>query len=358
MSLTSTSAPALYSAADPNEHLREVLDWHFSPTTGSPFWLSIAAELDFDPRTDIRKVEDLRRFPDISERLRTVSAEDLIPKGSDPSSYEVFDSGGTTGVPKRIVDATSRVANADWCADVLGAHGFPDKGHWLHVAPTGPHVVGRTVRRLATQRNGLFFTVDMDPRWVKKVLADGREDLAREYVEHVLDQIEAIVTTQRISVLFITPPMLEAVCARPVLHNILSEALEGLLWAGTAASQETLRLIEDELFPSAKVCGIYGNTLMGIAPQRLREAGDEYPCIFRPYHPASIVEIVDEDTRTPVEYGQRGRVLMHLLFQDMFLPNILERDTALRIPPATGDVVDGIASVQPVETEEIIEGVY
>lgn len=358
MSTAGTQASPLYSTADPDERVREVVDWHFSPRTGSPFWLGIAKELEFDPRADVRTVADLRRFPDISERLRTVSAEELIPKGGDPTGFDVFDSGGTTGVPKRIVDATSRLANADWCADMLGAHGFPDRGNWLHVAPTGPHVVGRTVRRLAARRNGMFFTVDMDPRWVKKVIADGREELAREYVDHVLDQIEAVVTTQSISVLFVTPPMLEAVCARPLLYDIFSEALEGLLWAGTSASQETLRVIEDTLFPNAKVCGIYGNTLMGIAPQRLRQPGDEYPCVFRPYHPASIVEIVDPGTLRPVGYGERGQVLMHLLFRDMFLPNILERDTALRVLPAAGDVVDGIASVLPFESDEIVEGVY
>ncbi|MEV0622635.1 phenazine biosynthesis protein [Nonomuraea sp. NPDC050404] len=353
MSAVDTRAPA----PELSRHLQETLDWHFDPATGSRFWLELAGGLGFDPRADIRSVADLRRFPDVGELLRTVPAEDLIPRGGT-GTYEVFDSGGTTGAPKRVVDATSRVANADWCADVLDSHGFPARGNWLHIAPCGPHVVGRTVRRIAARRNGLFFTVDMDPRWVKKVLADGRGDLADEYVEHVLDQMEAIVATQDIRVLFITPPMLEAACARPAIYEVLSERLEGLLWAGTSAGPETLRLIEETLFPEAKVCGIYGNTLMGIAPQRPREPGDEQPCVFRPYHPASVVEIVDPETRVPVAYGERGQVLMHLLFRDMFLPNILERDTALRITPGAGDVVDGIASVLPVTTEEIVEGVY
>lgn len=342
---------------DPDRHLQETLDWHFDPATGSRFWLDLAEGLDFDPRTDIRTVTDLRQFPDVAELLRTVPVEHLIPRGGT-GRYEIFDSGGTTGTPKRIVDATSRLGNADWCADLLDAHGFPASGNWLNVAPSGPHAVGRTVRRIADRRDGLFFTVDMDPRWVKKVIADGRRELADEYVEHVLDQIEAIVTTQDIRILFITPPMLEALCARRAIFDVLTERLEGLLWAGTAASPETLRLIEESLFPKARVCGMYGNTLMGIALQRPREPGDEHPCIFRTYHPASIVEIVDPQTRNPVGYGERGQVLMHLLFRDMFLPNILERDTAIRVRPAAGDVVDGITAVQPVAADEVIEGVY
>ena len=30
--------------------VREVVQWHFSPETGSPFWLGRAASLGFDPR--------------------------------------------------------------------------------------------------------------------------------------------------------------------------------------------------------------------------------------------------------------------------------------------------------------------
>lgn len=348
---------ALFSTADPARELREVLAWHFDPATGSPFWLEVAPTLDFDPRTDITTVADLRRFPDISERLRTVPVETLIPRGSDPRGFEIFDSGGTTGSPKRIVDATSRIANADWCADVLGAQGFPEGANWLHVGPCGPHAVGRSVHRMASRLGGLFFTVDMDPRWVKKVLAQGRRELADEYVEHVIDQVETIVDTQNIGILFITPPVLEAVVARPALHDKLSKSLDGILWAGTAASPETLRLTEETLFPKTVVRGIYGNTLMGIAPQRPKQPDDEYPCVFRPYNPSSVIEIVD-DAGELVGHGERGRVRMHLLFKDMFLPNILERDSAVRIRPGDGDVVDGLAHVLPVSPEEIIEGVY
>jgi len=356
--MTDATWRGLFSTASLEKELHEILEWHFDPKTGSPFWLELAGELDFDPRADIATVADLRRFPDVSERLRAVPAESLIPRGSDGGFFEVFDSGGTTGPPKRIVDATSRVANADWCADVLGAHGFPERGHWLHVGPCGPHAVGRSVRRMAARRDGLFFAVDMDPRWVKKLIGQGRRELADEYLEHLLDQIQNIVDTQDIRVLFITPPVLEAVCARPSLFDPLAERLEAILWAGTAASPETLRLTEEVLFPKATVRGIYGNTLMGIAAQRPKEPGDDLPCVFRPFHPSSVIEVVDAETGEPVPYGERGRVRMHLLFQDMFLPNIVERDTAVRVRPGTGDLIDGVASVQPADPDEVVEGVY
>lgn len=356
-----STAPWLPAPADTEAHLRRTLRWHFDPDTGSAFWLRKARTLGFDPVEDIRTLADLRRFPDVSDELRTVPVEDLIPAGHADRSFEVFESGGTSGAPKRVVDSASRTLNVDWVSTVLDGHGFPRRVNWLHVGPTGPHVVGRTVRYLAQQRGGLCFTVDFDPRWVKRLLAGSRTDLAGEYRDYLLDQVELIVRSQDVRVLFITPPVLEALCARPELHERLAARLEGLLWAGTSISPESLRQIEETFFPRARVAAIYGNTLMGIAPQRPRQEGDVHPAVFRPYHPQSVVELVDPVTGGPVGYGERGQVLVHLLSLDMFLPNVLERDTAVRVRPAAGDTVDGLADVAPLPSQggkKIIEGVY
>ncbi|WP_157537485.1 AMP-binding protein [Kitasatospora azatica] len=353
-----TSTP---TAVGTEEHLREILRWHFDPATGAPFWLRKAPTLGFDPRTDLETIADLRRFPDFSEELRTVPVEQLIPRGALSQSFEVFESGGTTGAPKRVVDSTARSENVEWVSQVLAEHGFPATGHWLHVGPTGPHVVGRTVRHLARLRGSLCFTLDFDPRWVKRLIGAGRPELAAEYREYLLDQVELVVSSQQIKVLFITPPVLEALCARPELYQRLADTLEGILWAGTSISPESLHQIETVFFPNAKVAAIYGNTLMGIAPQRPRQSGDSHPCVFRPYVPQSVVELVDPVTGGPVGYGERGQVLVHQLSRDMFLPNVLERDTAIRVRPAAGDQVDGLADIGPLTTEQaptVIEGVY
>ncbi|MBN3929570.1 AMP-binding protein [Streptomyces verrucosisporus] len=345
----------------PTEYLRDILRWHFDPATGSPFWLARARTLDFDPLTDITDISDLRRFPDVSDDLRTVPVEDLVPAGLKGRSFEVFESGGTVGAPKRVVDSTARVRNIDWVSTVLAEHGFPERGHWLHVGPTGPHAVGRSVRRLAQLRDGMCFTLDFDPRWVKRLIGSGRTDLAAEYREYLLDQMELIVSTQNITVLFITPPVLEAVCARSGLYERLARSLKGILWAGTSISLETLHQIEETFFPDATVAAIYGNTMMGVAPQRPREEGDAHPCVFRPYVPQSIVELLDPQTGEPVAYGERGQVLVHQMSRDLFLPNLLERDTAIRVRPATGDDVDGLADIAPLRSADapkVVEGVY
>ena len=43
-------------------HVREMVAWHFSPETGSPFWLEYAQRLDFDPLKDVQGYDDLKRF--------------------------------------------------------------------------------------------------------------------------------------------------------------------------------------------------------------------------------------------------------------------------------------------------------
>jgi hypothetical protein len=342
------------------EHLGETLRWHFDPATGSPFWLRKAAELGFDPCRDLHEFAGLRRFPDVSDELRTVGVDDLIPAGCAGEPFGVYESGGTLGAPKRIVESDSRLRGVDWVSQVLRSHGFPDTGHWLHVGPTGPHIVGRSVRRLAELRRSICFTVDFDPRWVKRLIGSGRHDVADDYVQHVLDQVELIAANQEIRILFITPPMLEALCGRTELHDRLAARIDGLIWSGTSMSATTLRLVEETFFPQAKVVGIYGNSLMGIAPQRPPREGDEHRCVFQTFWPNSIVEVVDPETGQRVPYGERGRVLVHLLTRDLFLPNVVERDTAVRLPAAAHGEGDDLADIRPYRASSatVIEGVY
>ena len=42
--------------------VREVVQWHFDPETGSPFWLDYAKKLGWDPRREIGSFVDLKRL--------------------------------------------------------------------------------------------------------------------------------------------------------------------------------------------------------------------------------------------------------------------------------------------------------
>jgi hypothetical protein len=342
-----------------DELVQAVVAWHFDPRTGSPFWLERAAGLGFDPRRDVRTVSDLARFPDVSAELTRVPAGTLLPRGcQDP--VRVFESGGTLGSPKRIIETGSRRRALSWVDSVLRRHGTADdRGGWLHVGPTGPHIVGRSVGLLAEARGAICFYVDFDPRWVRRLLRRGDRAAAGEYIAHVLDQVQDVLSSQQVSVVVITPPVLEAASARPELEKLLSRQVRTLIWTGTSMTAETLRLFSEEVFPSVTMIGLYGNSLMGIAPQRPPRPDDPVPCVFTPYHPFALVEVISPGSGKPVPPGHRGRLRVNLLSRDMFLPAVPERDSALRLPPVDG-YGPGLGEVAPYrgQDQEIIEGVY
>jgi hypothetical protein len=159
--------------------------------------------------------------------------------------------------------------------------------------------------------------------------------------------------------MFATPPILEAICKRPEIHAHFERKIRGILWAGTSVSPETLRLVEEEFFPDAKLVGLYGNTLMGIACQRPRLATDSQRCVFQPFHPFCLIDILDTTTQNPVRHSESGQVRTTLMTPEMFLPNNIERDFATRVQPAGQFAWDGVADVRPLPSvANVIEGVY
>ncbi|MFI9271011.1 AMP-binding protein [Kitasatospora sp. NPDC052896] len=348
----------------PDELVQLAMRWHFGPRTGSPYWLRKARSLPFDPRTDVKSPADLLLFPDVAEEWRTVPVADLVPRGSltgvrPPAVYE---SGGTTGPPKRIIDVTAFGRIAGWACHLLAQHADDGLGRasWLYLGPTGPHGIAQLVRLMADRWQAPCLTVDFDPRWVRRCLRLGRPDDARQYVAHLADQAVELLRSQPIAVLFATPPLLEEIAGRPALLDLLRSQLRAVLWAGTTMDPETMRLVREELLPGVALVGLYGNTLMGTAPQRPSQDGDSEPCVFQPHHPYTMLSVVDPATGAEVGYGETGQVRIHHLNRDFLLPQSLERDLAMRIAPVPAFPWDGVARVRPIGQwpAGVLEGVY
>jgi hypothetical protein len=71
--------------------------------------------------------------------------------------------------------------------------------------------------------------------------------------------------------------------------------------------------------------------------------------------------VVDPETGRPVAHGERGQIVMNHITKFAFVPNNLERDTAIRVPAEDGHIGDAVADVAPVQTFDgtrITEGVY
>lgn len=360
---TAVFEPPVTEVPELDELVRGTMTWHFSPDTGSPYWTGRLGELDFDPISDIKTFDDLRLFADVSVDWSRISADQLIPVGcrADRERFGVYESGGTTGPPKRIVDACSRRRNVEWHSTLLDQQGFPSGfGNWLHVGPTGPHIMAKNVTHLAALRGFLCHYVDLDPRWVRKCITNGWQDLFRRYIDHLIDQVRDVLTTQDIEVMSCTPPILENLATRPDVYDLIRDKIRGILWGGTSMGAETLRLFEEELFPGATVAGAYGNTMMGIAPQRPQRPGDPARCIFRPFYPYTVVEVVDPtEPASLVSDNSAGRVKITTLTRELFMPPTLERDTATRRVAVDGYPGIELSDVKPREQEStIIEGVY
>ena len=50
-------------------HVREIIQWHFSPETGCPFWLEFKSKLNFDPLTEVQSFDDLEKFPPLASHV-------------------------------------------------------------------------------------------------------------------------------------------------------------------------------------------------------------------------------------------------------------------------------------------------
>jgi phenylacetate-coenzyme A ligase PaaK-like adenylate-forming protein len=349
---------------DPDAFIRAAMEWHFSPTTGSRFWLERAKSLDFDPREDVKSFDDLALFPNVTNELRDVPAEDLIPRGygPHPEVIGVYESGGTTGAPKRVVmlrdwwdsELARQVAHLD-------ARGVPRNRNWLALFPSGPHMAGALMRSQAAAMGGVPFTIDMDPRWVKKLIAAGKADEANAYAEHLIDQVAFVLQTQDIGVLFSTPPLLERLARRDDLVELVRETVQVIGWGGAHMDADTRQLYRTEIFPGLTIFGSYGSTMiLGTAPER-PGLTDEDPCIFDPPSPSITFSVVEPDSGRTVPYGERGQVVMNHVSKSFLLPNNLERDLATRMAPLEGQAGDSVADVTPVERfddEAVIEGVY
>jgi phenylacetate-coenzyme A ligase PaaK-like adenylate-forming protein len=345
------------------EFVQEMMRWHFSPQTGSPFWLQRAKTLDFDPLADIRGFEGLTLFPNVVDELRGIPVRDLIPQGfGDRHEAIVCESGGTTGEPKRVVFAAEwHRRSVQWFSECLDNHGVPRGVDWLSAVPAGPHNVGAMAADAATLRGGLNFSIDLDPRWVKKLIAGGHTDMASAYTDHLVEQAGYILGSQEVGVLFATPPMLERLAQHDDLVELVNRKLHAIIWGGTHMDADNRDLLRDEVFPGVKLVGGYGGTMM-MAPAMERPGltGSE-PCVFDSFAPYTTLRVTDPETGQVVPYGERGQVVVHHLSRNALMVNNAERDYATRVQPPTNRFGDSVADVSPAASftgATVIEGVY
>lgn len=350
---TAIGARALLDA-----HVRHVIQRHFSPETGTPFWLQWAEDQGWDPREEVEGADDLLRFPTFDKAwLRDAPHHLWIPRDKAERPFHVFETGGTTGVPTQRLSWDDHRVDYSRLAEELDDDAFPRGGAWLIVGPTGPRRLRLAMEHLANTRGSVAYHVDLDPRWVRRLLADGDAAIAARYQQHVIDQAVALLRHREIRAVFTTPRLLEALGDAV---DLADAGVRGVLCGGTSMAPQTVRfLVEEVLDGRVRFAAVYGNTLMGVAPSEPVGPHNGWEVVYHPPQPRALVRVVDGDDVVP--YGARGRVELTTLTDELFLPRLLERDEAIRRPPTERWPWDGVGDVRPLGTGEgrtTIEGVY
>ena len=342
-------------------HVREVIGHHFSPETGTPVWLQFAQEAGWDPRQEVQSFADLiERFPNFDgERLRTDPHELWIPKAYAGRPFTIFETGGSTGMPKQRIGWDDYKHDYEEFSATLSEEDFPSGGYWLMVGPTGPRRLRLAIEHLANFRGSSCYFVDLDPRWVKKLISSGQGDQAKAYMRHVVDQALSILKHRKVDALFTTPRILESLGDE---ISIPDAGIKGVFCGGTEMSPQMVRFLCEEILEErVRFVPTYGNTLMGLACHKPDFAADDYSVTYYAPQPRAVLRVTDpEDSRKLVPHDAWGRVELTTLTKEFFLPRFLERDAALRCKPCDPYPWDGVAQVKPYaqNEEKIVEGVY
>jgi phenylacetate-coenzyme A ligase PaaK-like adenylate-forming protein len=370
--MSNTSEEAVRRAREAlDAHVVETVAWHFNDSTGCPFWLDFKKRLKFDPLREVRSFDDLRKFPPFEDEwLRGGPVRRWVPKGLADKPVYVFETGGTTGVPKSRVAVEDFRIDYSLFSDTLPDKYFPKGSNWLMLGPSGPRRLRLAVEHLAQYRGGICFCIDLDPRWVIKLIKKGWMEQLEAYKQHCIDQAITILGAGHdVKCMFGTPKLIEALCLALEERgsSLRDTGITGIFSGGTEFTPQWTRFCIEELFggPPEKsgvyMTPTYGNTLMGLACSKPVTAAEGYKISYYAPQPRAVVEVVDfDDTDRVVGYGETGRARLTTLTREFFMPGFLERDEGEREPPCEQFPWDGISGTRPFRrlAEATTIGVY
>jgi phenylacetate-coenzyme A ligase PaaK-like adenylate-forming protein len=354
VSPTPTDAQVRDAREKLDAHVREVVRWHFDPDTGTPFWLERAKSLKVDPRRDVQGYDDLRLFGLFEDEwLRGGPVRRWVPKAYQDRPIYVFETGGTTGIPKTRININDFRTDYELMSQTLPEEYFPRGSNWLMLGPSGPRRLRLAVEHLAQHRGGICFCVDLDPRWVIKLIKKGDVAQMNAYKEHVIDQALTVLKAGHdVRCMFTTPKLLEALAAALEAQgsSIRGSGITGIFSGGTEFTPQFTRFAVEELLDNGAVymTPTYGNTLMGLACSKPVGPQDGYKITYYAPQPRAVIQVVDfDDYDKAVEYGRPGRVLLTTLTKEFFMPRFPERDEGEREPPHAKYPWDGVSGVKP-----------
>ncbi len=358
MSAVESGSSANLARQQLDAHTHEIVQWHFHESTGCPFWLEKKSELKFDPLKEVQTFDDLKKFPLFEDEwLRGGPVRRWVPKAYADRPVFVFETGGTTGIPKSRVVVDDFRIDYEMFSETLPDQYFPRGANWLMLGPSGPRRLRLAVEHLCQHRGGICFCIDLDPRWVVKLIKKGWMEHLEEYKRHCIDQAVTVLSAGHdIKCMFATPKLLESLCQalEDRGESFAETGITGIFSGGTEFTPQWTRFCVEEYFGGPpEQSGIYmtptyGNTLMGLACSKPVTAEDGYKITYYAPQPRAVVEVVDfADPAQVVDYGATGRARLTTLTKEFFVPGFLERDEGEREAPYSAYPWDGISGVRP-----------
>lgn len=346
-------------------HTYEIVQWHFHESTGCPFWLEKAKALKFNPLKEVRTFDDLKKFPEFEDEwLRGGPVRRWVPKALADQPVYVFETGGTTGIPKSRISIEDFRIDYELFSATLPDEQFPKGANWLMLGPSGPRRLRLAVEHLCQFRGGICFCVDLDPRWVIKLIKKGWMEHLEAYKEHVIDQALTVLSAGHdIKCMFTTPKLLEglALALEKRGSSVREAGITGIFSGGTEFTPQWTRFATEEFLEGVYMTPTYGNTLMGLACSRPVTAAEGYTIAYYAPQPRAVTEVVDPDRTDQIKgYGETGRVKLYTLTREFFVPGFLERDEGEREKPYVKYPWDGVSGVRPFSrlAEATTVGVY
>ena len=341
-----------------DQHAYEVVQFHFHESTGCPFWLEKKAEFNFDPLTEVKGYDDIKKFPLFEDEwLRGGPVRRWVPKALSDKPVYVFETGGTTGIPKSRIVVEDHWTDYELFSDTLPDEYFPKGANWLMLGPSGPRRLRLAVEHLCQHRGGICFCIDLDPRWVVKLIKKGWMDHLEEYKKHCIDQAVTVLTAGHdIKCMFATPKLLDSLALGLEERgtSLQEVGITGIFSGGTEFTPQWTRYCVEELLGGpAEESGVYmtptyGNTLMGLACSKPISAADGYKIAYYAPQPRAVTEVVSfDDPHQVAGYGETGRVKLTTLTKEFFVPGFLERDEGEREKPFATYPWDGVSGVRP-----------
>ena len=342
-----------------DQRLHRIMRVHFDPSGGTPFWLEREAALGIDARAEVRCVADLPKLGPMDETaMATRPVEQFVPRSllHRRSELVIAETAGTLGPAKFCAHRRDefREAFVDPFLAAADRADFPRGLNWLFIGPSGPHVIGKAAVACANATGSADpFTIDLDPRWAKKLLPG--TFAWQRYLAHVEAQAMTIIASQDVGVLFSTPVVLQSIATRIGLRR--AAGIRGIHLGGVSVSPEQ-REIFARMFPYAVILSGYGNSLFGVMPELAFSADEGFA--YYPHGTRLVVRVVPADggsvhdrLRDDVPFGSRGQVVISRLDETQLIANLVERDSAVRVPAlasavAIGFGADGVADPRPI----------